>query len=191
MPGISVNKVLLIGSLEKDPELRYTSTNTAICQLRVVTTEAYVNRDGQQAESKSTHTVVVWGQRGERIKDQVRAGSWVHVEGSIRNRSYEDTSGNKKWVTEVNAQTIFPTSVDEGAPNQLVGQGSHTQPQGGNYSQPQQSQPHNTPQQSSSTTPTPTTQEPAPVAQSSGTNQGPPPAEAKSSSVMPENDLPF
>ncbi len=201
MSEISVNKVLLIGSLEKDPELRYTSNNTPICQLRVVTTEKYTSRDGQQIDAKSTHTVTVWGQKGERIKDQAQAGSRVYVEGSIKNRSYEDTSGNKKWVTEVNAQTVFSLPVGEGAPVESGHQGGYSQSQGGNYGQPQQSQAHNTPPQQPSHTnspqsPPPTTQGPAtqpsgPATPSTGTNQGPAEVQANSSNTLPEDDLPF
>ena len=114
MQELDVNKVLLIGSIDKEPVVRYTQNNTAICQLRVKTTERYTSREGEQRESFSTHTVVVWGQKGERIKDQLHINSRVYVEGNIRNRSYQDDSGNTKWVTEISAQTVFP--LGGGAP---------------------------------------------------------------------------
>ena len=129
MQDISVNKAVLIGRLEKDPELRYTSNNTAICSLRVLTTESYANREGQPVERRVTHTVVIWGQKGERLNDQLRANSRVFVEGSIRNRSYENNAGERKWVTEIIAQTAVPLDAGGTPPVQQGAQGGYTQTQ--------------------------------------------------------------
>lgn len=148
MQELDVNNVLLIGSLDKEPELRYTqNNNVAICQLRVKTMEYFVTRDGEQRESSSTHTVSVWGQKGEKIKNQLHINSRVYVKGTLRNRSYQDESGNTKWVTEINAQTVFPLDGGEPAVQQGV-QDSYVQPQA-------PSQPPPAPQPAPSTDATP------------------------------------
>ncbi|MCY4002070.1 MAG: single-stranded DNA-binding protein [Bacteroidetes bacterium] len=115
MQNISVNKVLLIGTVEGEPTLKYTQYNKAVLNLRVLTTETYANREGQPVESRASHTVVVWGQRAERLKDQLRPQSRILIEGRIKNRSYEDSTGQRKWVVEVDAQTAI-VLVDETYP---------------------------------------------------------------------------
>ena len=107
MQNISVNKVLLVGTVEGEPTLKYTQYNKAVLNLRVLTTETYANREGQPVESRASHTVVVWGQRAERLKDQLRPQSRILIEGRIKNRSYEDNTGQRKWVVEVDAQTAI------------------------------------------------------------------------------------
>ena len=110
MQDISINKILLIGRIDGEPDLRYTGNNKPLCKLRVITTENYTNRDGRIVESRTSHMVIVWGQKAERLKDQLYANARVYVEGSIRHRAYEDSMGEKKFSTEINAQTVF--SID-------------------------------------------------------------------------------
>lgn len=190
MQDINVNKVVLIGRIEEEPVLRHTQNNTAICSFRVAVTETYVNREGNRMESKSTHSVVVWGQKAETLKNQAHANSRIFVEGSIRNRSYEDRDGNRKWVTEINAQNAFVLdSVSEHQTHQGT-QGGYTQPQQSQpaaYQPPAQQPPQRTaapgmPVQS----PSPAAQQPAP-----STQQGPPTVEGSAPSHVPEDDLPF
>jgi len=107
MQNISVNKILLIGTVEGEPTLKYTQYNKAVLNLRVLTTETYANREGQPVESRASHSVVIWGQRAERLKDQLRPKSRILIEGRIKNRSYEDSTGQRKWVVEVDAQTAI------------------------------------------------------------------------------------
>jgi len=187
MQEINVNKVVLIGSLEREPELRYTSNNTAILNLRVVTTESYVTRDGQVAESRATHSVIVWGQKGERLKDQLYANSRIFVEGSLRNRSYEDNTGNRKWITEINAQTAFPINRDNSASMQQEGQGMSAQPQ--------QTQPYAAPPAQQSAPPAqqsaPPAQQSAPPAQQSAPPAQPAPPAQHTPPTGAEEDLPF
>ena len=187
MQDINVNKVVLIGRIEEEPVLRHTQNNTAICSFRVAVTETYVNRDGNPTESKSTHSVVVWGKKAEMLKNQAHTNSRIFIEGSIRNRSYEDRDGNRKWVTEINAQTVFVLDA-------TGGHQTHQGAQGG-YTQPQQSQPatYQTPAQQ----PAPAAQQPgppqqpAPPPQQPPTQQGPPTVESSPPSHVPEDDLPF
>ena len=112
--NLDINQVLLVGTLTTRPELKYTQSNIAIAKLRVTITELYRTAEGEQRESKSSHNVVVWGRKGENIVDQTNEGSRVFLKGKIQNRSYKDQYGNDKWVTEINAHTIFP--LDETAP---------------------------------------------------------------------------
>ncbi len=178
MQDINVNKVVLIGRIEEEPVLRHTQSNTAICSFRVAVTETYVNRDGNRMESKSTHSVTVWGQKGETLKNQAHANSRIFVEGSIRNRSYEDRDGNRKWVTEINAQNAFVLDAVSGHQTHQGAQGGYTQPQPATYQPPAQQ-------------PAPATQQPAPPPQQPPTQQSPPAVQDSSSSHVPEDDLPF
>ena len=130
LQDISINKVVLIGRLSRDPELRHTNSGTAICQLRVVTTESYVNREGDPGESRASHTVVVWGKRGEDMANRARTNTRVFVEGRIQNRSYENQQGETRWVTEINARTVFPLE-EEGNYGQPAPSGAYGQQQGG------------------------------------------------------------
>ena len=166
MQDINVNKVVLIGRIEEEPVLRHTQANTAICSFRVAVTETFVNRDGNPTERKSTHSVVVWGQKAESLKNQAHANSRIFVEGSLRNRSYDDRDGNRKWVTEVNAQNAFVLDAVSGYQTPQGAQGGYTQPQ-----------------QAPAQQPAPPQQPPA--------QQGPPTVESSSSSHVPEDDLPF
>ncbi len=174
MQDINVNKVVLIGRIEEEPVLRHTQANTAICSFRVAVIETYLNRDGNPTESKSTHSVVVWGRKAEMLKNQAHANSRIFVDGSIRNRSYEDHEGNRKWVTEINAQNAFVLDA-------VSGHQAHQGVQGG-YTQPQQSQP---------ATYQPPAQQPAPAPQQPSTQQEPTTVESSPAPHVPEDDLPF
>jgi len=177
MQNISVNKVLLIGVVDGVPDLRYTQTNRAVLNMRVVTSETYVNREGQTIESKSSHTVAVWGQKGENLKNQLHPNSRVMIEGRIRNRSYEDNTGQKKWVTEIDAQTAIALDVS----TQQASPPVSAQPQQTHHPSVPPQQPAPPPQQPPQSAP-PQYQPP----------QQPAPApEAPPSPVTPEDDLPF
>ncbi|RMH00127.1 MAG: single-stranded DNA-binding protein [Deltaproteobacteria bacterium] len=101
-----VNKVFLLGNLGRDPELRFTSNNTPVCQLNVATTRSYTDRGGQQQSQTEWHRVVVWGQQGERCAQYLSKGRQVFVEGRLQTRSYQDRDGNKRYVTEVVADNV-------------------------------------------------------------------------------------
>src|SRR5574342_202956 len=103
---MSVNKVILVGNLGKDPEVRYTNSGSAVARLSVATSEVWNDRDGNRQERTEWHNVVVWGKQGESCGQYLAKGRQVYVEGSIRTRSYDDKSGNKRYVTEVVAQRV-------------------------------------------------------------------------------------
>jgi len=102
----SVNKAILIGNLGKDPELRYTPSGQAVASFSIATSEKYKDKDGNWQERTDWHNIVVWGRQGENVKEYLRKGRPVYVEGRIQTRSYDDRDGNKKWITEIVAQRV-------------------------------------------------------------------------------------
>lgn len=100
-----LNKVLLIGRLGADPEIRYTNEGTAVANFRLATNRP-VKRGDQWEEETDWHRVVVWGRQAEVCSQYLGKGRLVFVEGALRTRSWEDQDGNKRWVTEVHAKDV-------------------------------------------------------------------------------------
>ncbi|MEW6750554.1 MAG: single-stranded DNA-binding protein [Candidatus Latescibacterota bacterium] len=96
-----VNKVILIGNLGADPELRRTPDGAAVADLRLATNEVWTDRNGERQERTEWHRVVVWRKQAEFAKQYLRKGSKVYVEGRLQTRSWEDQSGQKRYITEV------------------------------------------------------------------------------------------
>jgi single-strand DNA-binding protein len=103
---MSVNKVILVGNLGKDPEVRYTQTGSAVANFSIATSEQWNDRDGKRQERTEWHNIVVWGKQAEHCGQYLSKGRQVFIEGSIRTRSYDDKSGNKRYITEIIAQRI-------------------------------------------------------------------------------------
>ena len=101
----SVNKVIIVGRLGKDPETKQVSDNT-VCNFNVATDESYSKRDGEKVEKTEWHKIVVWGKQAENCSKYLEKGSMVYVEGKLQTRSWDDESGEKKYTTEVVAQTV-------------------------------------------------------------------------------------
>jgi len=97
----SLNKVLLIGNLGRDPELRYTQSGRAVANFSIATTEQWKDKEGQKQDRTDWHNIVLWGRQAEIAKDYLRKGKQIYLEGRIQTRSYEDKEGNKKWITEI------------------------------------------------------------------------------------------
>ena len=102
----SLNKVLLIGNLGKDPELRYTPDGLAILRFSIATTEYFNDKSGSKNERTTWHNIVVFGKMGQSIANYLNKGKQVFIEGKINNRSYDDKEGNKKYITEIVATNI-------------------------------------------------------------------------------------
>jgi single-strand DNA-binding protein len=102
----SVNKVILIGNLGKDPEIRYTPSGQAVATFSIATTDKWRDKEGQTQERTDWHNIVLWGRQAELAKEYLRKGRPVYIEGRIQTRSYEDKEGVKKWVTEIIAQRM-------------------------------------------------------------------------------------
>ena len=101
-----VNKVILIGNLGADPELRYTSGGSAVADLRLATSRKYTTKDGTAKEDTQWHRIVVWGKQAEHCKEYLSKGRQVYVEGRLQTRQWEDRDGNKRYTTEVVAERV-------------------------------------------------------------------------------------
>lgn len=102
-----LNRVMLLGNLGADPELRFTQGGQAVLNLRLATTESYLDRDKVRRERTDWHSVVIWGKRGEALAKILGKGSTIFIEGSIRTSSYDDKEGNKRYKTEIVANNVI------------------------------------------------------------------------------------
>lgn len=102
----SLNRVVIMGNLGQDPELRYTQSQTPVCTLSVATTDYRTSQDGQKQEFTEWHRVVVWSKQAENCAKYLAKGRSVLVEGRLQTRSWEDKQGQKKYVTEIVAQNV-------------------------------------------------------------------------------------
>ena len=102
----SVNKVILIGNLGRDPELRYTQGGQAVANFSVATSERYNDKSGNPQERTEWHRIVVWGKQAENCSQYLSKGRSCYVEGSLRTNEWEDKEGNKRSTTEVVAQRV-------------------------------------------------------------------------------------
>ena len=104
---MSVNKVILVGHLGKDPDVRFTTTGNAVANFSLATSEVWNDREGKRQERTEWHNIVVWGKQAEHCGQYLSKGRQVYIEGSIRTSSYDDkTTGQKRYKTEIVAQRI-------------------------------------------------------------------------------------
>lgn len=101
-----VNKAILVGNLGRDPELRHTQSGQAVVNFTLATSETWTDKSGERVERTEWHRVVVWGKTGEMCAQYLSKGRTVYVEGRIQTREWEDKDGNKRYTTEINAQTV-------------------------------------------------------------------------------------
>jgi single-strand DNA-binding protein len=104
-----LNRVMLLGNLGADPELRFTQGGQAVLNMRLATTESYLDKDKVRRERTDWHNVVVWGKRGEALAKILTKGSSLFIEGSLRTSSYDDRDGNKRYKTEIIANNVLLT----------------------------------------------------------------------------------
>jgi single-strand DNA-binding protein len=103
---MSVNKVILIGNLGKDPEVRYTANGKAVARFSLATSEVWNDAEGNRQERTEWHNIIVWGKQGETCGQYLAKGRQAYIEGSIRSRSYDDKNGQKRYITEIVAQRV-------------------------------------------------------------------------------------
>ena len=103
---MSVNKVILVGNLGANPEMRFTQGGQPVANLRIATTERWTDKSGQKQESTEWHRVVVWGKQAEIVGQYLTKGRQVYIEGRIRTRQWQDQQGQKRYTTEVVAQRV-------------------------------------------------------------------------------------
>ena len=102
-----INKVILVGNLGKDPEVRTVQSGAQVARFSLATSETYTNKDGQRIENTEWHNVVLWRGLANVAEKYLKKGNKVYIEGKLRNRQYEDKDGNKKYVTEIEATDML------------------------------------------------------------------------------------
>jgi len=113
---MSVNKVILVGNVGKDPEVRYLENNTPVCNFSLATNETYTNRAGEKVTTTEWHNIVLWRGLAEVAQKFVKKGTQIFIEGKIRTRSYDDRDGNKRYITEIvgDSMQLLGRRQDEG-----------------------------------------------------------------------------
>jgi single-strand DNA-binding protein len=101
-----VNKVILVGNLGADPEVRYASSGAAVVNFRIATSENWTNKEGGKETRTEWHRIVAFGKLAEICAEYLNKGKQVYVEGRLQSRSWEDKEGNKKWTTEIVANNV-------------------------------------------------------------------------------------
>ena len=172
---MSLNKAMLIGNVGKDPEVRYldgSNGQAKVATFTLATTERYRDRNGETRENTEWHNIVAWRNTADVVEKFVKKGTQVYIEGRIRTRSWDDQNGNKRYTTEIMADTL-----------QLLGKRQDNPAgQGGYAAQPVQAQQYAQPQQSYQQQ----YQQPAPAQSYSQ-----PAAPQNIANDGPEDDLPF
>jgi len=102
-----VNKVILIGHLGADPQMRFTPNGTPVAQFNLATTERFNDRNGERQERTEWHRIVAWSRLAEICNQYLKKGKQVYVEGRLQTRSWEDQSGNKRYTTEIVANNMI------------------------------------------------------------------------------------
>jgi single-strand DNA-binding protein len=136
----SVNKVILVGNLGRDAELRYTPGGAAVATLNLATTEVFKDREGQKKEDTQWHRVILWGKTAETLQDYLTKGKQIYVEGKLQTRKWKDKDGNDKYTTEVRGDRVVLLSGGGGARSgsgerasggERAGSGEHSAERGG------------------------------------------------------------
>ena len=112
----SVNKVILVGNLGRDAELRYTPGGSAVATLNLATTEVWNDKDGQRKEDTQWHRVILWGKTAESLQDYITKGKQIYVEGKLQTRKWKDKEGNDKYTTEIKGDRIVLLGGGGGKP---------------------------------------------------------------------------
>ena len=130
-----MNRVILIGNLGGDPEVRYTAGGTAVGKFSLATSRKFTGKDGQKQEKTEWHRIVAWGKLGEICGEYLAKGKQVYIEGRIQTRSWEDKDGNKRYTTEIVAQTMqmLGPAGDRGASEREFSGGAPKGESGGGF----------------------------------------------------------
>ena len=124
----SVNKVILLGNLGRDPETRYTTGGDAVTNLRIATTETWKDKSGEKQEKTEWHSVVLFGRQAEIAGEYLKKGRSVYVEGRLKTRKWQDKDGVEKYTTEIVATDMQMLGSREG-----MGGGAASGDDGGGY----------------------------------------------------------
>ena len=142
---MSLNKAMLIGNVGRDPEVRYLEGNNGakVATFTLATTERYRDRNGETRENTEWHNIVAWRNTADVVERFVKKGTQLYIEGRIRTRSWDDQTGNKRYTTEIIADTLQLLGKKSDNPGgqggyQPQGQPGYQQPAQGGYQQPAQ-----------------------------------------------------
>lgn len=103
---MAVNKVILVGNVGKDPDVRHLEGGTSVASFPLATSETYKNKSGEKVTTTEWHNIVVWRGLADVADKYVKKGSQLYIDGRIRTRSYDDKDGNKRYITEIYADTL-------------------------------------------------------------------------------------
>src|SRR5579871_1420408 len=126
----SINKVILIGRLGKDPEVKYTSNGSPVAKFTLATDEVYKDRAGEQQRRTEWHNIVAWNKLAEICGEYLTKGKQVYIEGSIRSRQWQDQSGNKRTSYEIVANQMQMLGSRGDSPGGGPGRSSQERPSG-------------------------------------------------------------
>src|SRR5688500_657568 len=120
----SVNKVILVGNLGRDAELRYTPGGAAVATINMATTDVYKDREGQKKEDTQWHRVILWGRTAESLHEYLTKGKQIYVEGRLQTRKWTDKDGVEKYTTEIRGDRIVLLGGGGGGGQRSGGGGS-------------------------------------------------------------------
>src|SRR5712691_5305889 len=114
---MSVNKVILVGRLGRDPETRYTSSGQAVCNFTMATDESFKDRSGERQKRTEWHRIVLWAKLAEIAQQYLKKGTLVYIEGRIQSRQWDDRDGNKRTTVEIvgNVMRMLSTRAETAA----------------------------------------------------------------------------
>lgn len=169
---MSVNKVILVGNVGKDPETRYLDESTAITKFPMATSETYKNRAGERVSTTEWHNIVLWRGLAQVAEKYVKKGTQIYIEGRIKTRSYDDADGNKKYITEIvgDQMQLLGRRPDEGDDSQFSQQSPGQSPSTPQAQSPVQNQ---EPMQNQAPAQKPSTAQEQPPAQDEGSTDDP------------------
>lgn len=101
-----INKVILVGNVGNDPEVRHIDNDTSVANFSIATTESYTNKSGEKVSNTEWHRIVAWRGLAKVVENYIKKGAQLYVEGKLQTRNWDDKDGNKRYVTEINADTI-------------------------------------------------------------------------------------
>ncbi|MFO1337589.1 MAG: single-stranded DNA-binding protein [Burkholderiaceae bacterium] len=133
----SINKVILIGNLGRDPEVRYTPSGAAVCNLRLATTRNWKNRDtGERQEETEWHSVVLYDRQAEVAGEYLKKGRPVYIEGRLKTRKWQDKDGNDRYTTEIVADSMQLLGGRDGGSDEGASYSRDSEGGGGSSSRP-------------------------------------------------------
>lgn len=121
----TLNKVMLIGNVGKDPDIHFTPSGVKVAQFRMATTETWKDKEGAIQEHTDWHTIIAWRGLADVVEKLIHRGSRVYIEGKIQSRSFDDKEGHKRYVTEIVAENLL--NLDSKKPEGAVANGETEQ----------------------------------------------------------------